>query len=279
MLRCCSRRSGIVRAGHRLADVHDLAPLARFGRLIATDLRDVTSDPAALDSAGFWAVAADFEGRLTCARFGDVRTQPVPEPVPGQWRGPRQERLDLVPGPRRIHRRSPPHPRAHRGRRGLSGQPLPRPVRAAARPGRRRRGRPHRAAGARQPGPVRRDDSAARSRRGDRHRLAGAVSAAQRHRGRVRADQGHRPDRRRSAGEGPRRERDDRGPRPQRPGAGLRHRHGDRPGALCGRGPPRPGPPRLDRPRRTRTEGAAGRTCWRPPSRPGRSPGRPSPAR
>ncbi|MEU6876806.1 chorismate-binding protein [Streptomyces sp. NPDC046712] len=68
--------------------MHDLAPLARFGGLVATDLRDVTSDPEALDSAGFWAVSADFEGRLTCARFGDVRPDPVPAPVPGAWRGP-----------------------------------------------------------------------------------------------------------------------------------------------------------------------------------------------
>ncbi|MFE4874794.1 chorismate-binding protein [Streptomyces sp. NPDC056682] len=68
--------------------MHDLAPLARFGGLVASDLRDVTSDPEALDSAGFWAVSADFEGRLVCARFGDVRTEPVPAPVPGAWRGP-----------------------------------------------------------------------------------------------------------------------------------------------------------------------------------------------
>lgn len=74
--------------GPRLATVHDLAPLARFGHLVASDLRDVTSDPEALDSSGFWAVSADFEGRLVCARFADVRTQPVPEPVPGAWRGP-----------------------------------------------------------------------------------------------------------------------------------------------------------------------------------------------
>ncbi|MFE4536037.1 chorismate-binding protein [Streptomyces scopuliridis] len=68
--------------------MHDLAPLARFGGLVASGLRDVTHDPEALDSAGFWAVAADFEGRLTCARFDDVRAEPVPVPVPGQWRGP-----------------------------------------------------------------------------------------------------------------------------------------------------------------------------------------------
>ncbi|WP_030560414.1 chorismate-binding protein [Streptomyces aureocirculatus] len=68
--------------------MHDLSPMARFGGLVATDLRDVTSDPSALESAGFWAVSADFEGRLVCARFGRVRTEPVPAPVPGAWRGP-----------------------------------------------------------------------------------------------------------------------------------------------------------------------------------------------
>ncbi|MEV5320625.1 chorismate-binding protein [Streptomyces sp. NPDC052687] len=66
----------------------DLPPLARFGDRVATGLTDVTSDPAALDSSGFWAVAADFEGRLTCARFTDVREEPVPAPVPGAWHGP-----------------------------------------------------------------------------------------------------------------------------------------------------------------------------------------------
>lgn len=66
----------------------DLPPLARFGDLVATGLLDVTGDPAALDSTGFWAVSADFEGRLVCARFADVRREPVPAPVPGQWRGP-----------------------------------------------------------------------------------------------------------------------------------------------------------------------------------------------
>ncbi|MZD05727.1 anthranilate synthase component I family protein [Streptomyces sp. SID5785] len=65
-----------------------LAPLARFGELVATDLRDVTSDPAALDSSGFWAVCADFEGRLVCARFGQLRREPVPAPRPGAWQGP-----------------------------------------------------------------------------------------------------------------------------------------------------------------------------------------------
>ncbi|MDI3420252.1 chorismate-binding protein [Streptomyces luteolus] len=62
--------------------------MARFGSLVATDLRDVTSDPTALDSSGFWAVTADFEGRLVCARFDRVREEPVPLPEPGRWHGP-----------------------------------------------------------------------------------------------------------------------------------------------------------------------------------------------
>lgn len=83
--------------------------MARFGGLLASDLRDVTSDPSALDSTGFWAVSADFEGRLTCARFGDIRPDPVPAPVPGAWRGPAAgdwtsslDRAAYVAGVRRI---------------------------------------------------------------------------------------------------------------------------------------------------------------------------------
>jgi para-aminobenzoate synthetase component 1 len=68
--------------------VSDLIPLARFGGLVATGLLDVTNDPAALDSTGFWAVCADFEGGLTCARFADVREEADPVPLPGAWRGP-----------------------------------------------------------------------------------------------------------------------------------------------------------------------------------------------
>jgi para-aminobenzoate synthetase component 1 len=62
--------------------------MARFGRLLASDLRDVTDDPAALDSAGFWAVAVDFDGRTVCARFGDVRDTPYAEGAAARWRGP-----------------------------------------------------------------------------------------------------------------------------------------------------------------------------------------------
>ena len=90
----------------------DLTPLARFGGLLATDLRDVTSDPEALDSTGWWALVADFEGGLRCARFGDVRRAPVPPPVPGRWRGPAPgswvsslDRSAYTEGVRRIRER------------------------------------------------------------------------------------------------------------------------------------------------------------------------------
>ncbi|MEP6760490.1 MAG: chorismate-binding protein [Sporichthyaceae bacterium] len=60
-------------------------PLAWFGERLATGLVDVTTDPAALDSAGWWAVVADFEGRLTCAHFADVRPASLPS---APWHGP-----------------------------------------------------------------------------------------------------------------------------------------------------------------------------------------------
>ncbi|MBY8879843.1 chorismate-binding protein [Actinacidiphila acidipaludis] len=72
--------------------MRDLAPMARFGGLVASDLRDVTDDLGALDSSGFWAVAADFDGRTVCARFGDVREAPddAADRARG-WRGPRAD--------------------------------------------------------------------------------------------------------------------------------------------------------------------------------------------
>jgi para-aminobenzoate synthetase component 1 len=47
--------------------------MAVAGGRLATDLLDVTTDVAALDSSGFWVVVAAFEGDVTCARFGSVR--------------------------------------------------------------------------------------------------------------------------------------------------------------------------------------------------------------
>ncbi|MET0728443.1 MAG: anthranilate synthase component I family protein [Acidimicrobiales bacterium] len=61
-------------------------PLAVVGGRLATELADVTSDLAALDSAGFWAVVLPFEGEPICARFSHVRPA---RPWPGRpWRGP-----------------------------------------------------------------------------------------------------------------------------------------------------------------------------------------------
>lgn len=54
---------------------------------MATRLRDVTTDLAALDGRGWWAVVVDYEGKVTCARFDDVRPAPLPAPR-GPWRGP-----------------------------------------------------------------------------------------------------------------------------------------------------------------------------------------------
>jgi para-aminobenzoate synthetase component 1 len=70
--------------------VNKLPALAHLGGRLATGLRDVTDDPAALDSRGFWAVVVDFEGRTVCARFDDVREAPLPAtpwhgPAPDAW--------------------------------------------------------------------------------------------------------------------------------------------------------------------------------------------------
>jgi para-aminobenzoate synthetase component 1 len=50
--------------------------LVMGGRLAHTVV-DVTSDPAALDGSGFWAVLATFEGEITCARFAEVVDAPA----------------------------------------------------------------------------------------------------------------------------------------------------------------------------------------------------------
>lgn len=53
--------------------------LAAFGGRLATGLMQVTDDLAALDAGGWWAVVATFEGRITLARFADVRKARAPE--------------------------------------------------------------------------------------------------------------------------------------------------------------------------------------------------------
>jgi para-aminobenzoate synthetase component 1 len=61
---------------------------AHAGGVLATDLIDVTSDLAALDSEGFWAVVVTYEGKVTCARFATVREAPLPY---APWQGPPRE--------------------------------------------------------------------------------------------------------------------------------------------------------------------------------------------
>lgn len=82
------RRAGIaspVAAASTLAIVPATEPLAYFGGHLARGLVDVTDDPTALESRGWWAVVVDFEGGVVCARFADVR--PAPHPG-GEWAGP-----------------------------------------------------------------------------------------------------------------------------------------------------------------------------------------------
>lgn len=67
--------------------MNNLPALAVFRGRVASGLVDVTHDPEALDSEGFWAVVADFEGRLTFARFRHVRPL-APASQPGPWHGP-----------------------------------------------------------------------------------------------------------------------------------------------------------------------------------------------
>jgi para-aminobenzoate synthetase component 1 len=62
-----------------LTHVGDLDPVAILGDRCFTDLRDVTSDLAALDGDGLWVLVVRFEGEVTCARFDRVG------PVPGRW--------------------------------------------------------------------------------------------------------------------------------------------------------------------------------------------------
>jgi para-aminobenzoate synthetase component 1 len=63
------------------------APLAVVGGRVLTELLDVTSDPAALDGEGLWAVVLPFEGDPVLARFAASRPA---RPWPGRpWEGPR----------------------------------------------------------------------------------------------------------------------------------------------------------------------------------------------
>jgi para-aminobenzoate synthetase component 1 len=55
---------------------------------VAWDLADVTTDLSALDTAGWWAVVAPFEGPPRCARFQQRRALRPGDLVAGRWVGP-----------------------------------------------------------------------------------------------------------------------------------------------------------------------------------------------
>ena len=216
--------------------------LAVVGGRLATGLLDVTADLGALDSAGFWAVVLPYDGAPVCARFDHVRPA---TPWRGRpWHGPPRDELDLLAGRRRLCRRSPADQIGDRRRRRLPGEPDPPAERAAAAgcvdgcPGcSARRG---------QPGAVQRRGAAARSWRADGVRVPRVVPGPPRPGGLVVPDQGHGGPPGQLPGQGRRRERDDRRPRPQRSGPGLRERVGRGAGVAGRRAASGAVPPRLN---------------------------------
>ncbi len=63
-----------------------MEPFARFGDLVATDLLEVSNDPACLDGDGWWAVVHTYEGHFTAARFGRVERSTSPVALMGtEW--------------------------------------------------------------------------------------------------------------------------------------------------------------------------------------------------
>lgn len=68
------------------------APIAGFRAATGRGLSAVSDDVSVLDGSGRWAVAIDFEGRATLARFDNWRDGPPrPEEI-GSWHGPARDR-------------------------------------------------------------------------------------------------------------------------------------------------------------------------------------------
>ena len=76
-----------------VARARDLDGVAVVGGTVASGLVDLTSDVAALDSTGWWAVVLPFDGAPVCARFARRRPSgamprtgsPWLGPAPGDW--------------------------------------------------------------------------------------------------------------------------------------------------------------------------------------------------
>jgi para-aminobenzoate synthetase component 1 len=66
-----------------------VGPLAVVDGLVATELVDVSDDPAVLDRSGWWAVVAPFDAPPTFARFARRRPLVPGDLVPGTWEGPK----------------------------------------------------------------------------------------------------------------------------------------------------------------------------------------------
>ncbi len=64
-----------------------LEPVAVFGSLVATGLRETSTDPSVLEGGGRWVVVVTFEGRVMCARFEHWR-EGLPDRISGPWQGP-----------------------------------------------------------------------------------------------------------------------------------------------------------------------------------------------
>jgi len=64
-------------------------PMFWMGGRLATDLIEISHDPACLDDGDFWAVSTTFEGAFTAAKFGTVIEADFPispwAPIDSQW--------------------------------------------------------------------------------------------------------------------------------------------------------------------------------------------------
>ena len=76
----------------RLLPSVDIEPIAVVGGVVATELVDLTTDPAALDSRGWWAVISPFEGAPTFARFARRRPTGGTPRSSRPWHGPERSR-------------------------------------------------------------------------------------------------------------------------------------------------------------------------------------------
>jgi len=63
-------------------------PTAQFGDVLATGLLDVSSDPAVLDSSGWWAAVLPYDGEPIFARFAHVERG---QAKTGRWVGPEHD--------------------------------------------------------------------------------------------------------------------------------------------------------------------------------------------